>query len=65
MTNTSVNPARSTGRALFAGSWAIGQLWLFWIAPMLGAVAAGLVYRWLGRDDEPVVGEPDSKKLRA
>jgi aquaporin Z len=45
ITNTSVNPARSTGQALFAGSWAIGQLWLFWLAPIIGAVLAGLVYK--------------------
>jgi aquaporin Z len=66
VTNTSVNPARSTGSALFAGSWAIGQLWLFWIAPMIGALAAGFLYRWLGRDDEPITGDPDSgKTIRA
>ena len=46
ITNTSVNPARSTGTALFAGSAYIGQLWLFWIAPTLGAAVAGLVARW-------------------
>jgi aquaporin Z len=44
VTNTSVNPARSTGPALFVGGWAISQLWLFWVAPILGAVLAGLVY---------------------
>ncbi|MBI5532981.1 MAG: aquaporin Z [Deltaproteobacteria bacterium] len=44
VTNTSVNPARSTGPALFVGGWAIGQLWLFWVAPIAGAVIAGLVY---------------------
>ncbi len=47
VTNTSVNPARSTSQALFAGSWALGQLWLFWIAPILGAVLAGLLGRSL------------------
>lgn len=47
ITNTSVNPARSTGQALFAGSWALGQLWLFWVAPIFGAVLAGLVYKAL------------------
>jgi aquaporin Z len=51
VTNTSVNPARSTGPALFAGGWALAQLWLFWLAPILGAAAAGIVYRWLGSDD--------------
>ena len=45
VTNTSVNPARSTGPALFVGGWALGQLWLFWVAPIVGAVAAGLVSR--------------------
>jgi aquaporin Z len=47
VTNTSVNPARSTGPALIAGGWALQQLWLFWLAPLLGASAAGLAYRWL------------------
>ena len=46
VTNTSVNPARSTGPALFVGGWALGQLWLFWLAPIVGAALAGLVYRW-------------------
>lgn len=45
VTNTSVNPARSTGVALFAGGWAIGQLWLFWVAPVVGAILGALVYR--------------------
>jgi aquaporin Z len=49
VTNTSVNPARSTGPAIFAGGWALGQLWLFWVAPILGAAIAGVIYRWLGR----------------
>jgi aquaporin Z len=44
VTNTSVNPARSTGPAIFVGGWALQQLWLFWIAPILGAAIAGLVY---------------------
>jgi aquaporin Z len=47
ITNTSVNPARSTGPALMVGGWALQQLWLFWIAPLLGAVCAGGVWRWL------------------
>jgi aquaporin Z len=47
VTNTSVNPARSTGVALFVGDWALGQLWLFWVAPILGAILAGLVHRLL------------------
>ena len=45
VTNTSVNPARSTGPAVFVGGWAIEQLWLFWLAPIVGAVIAGAVYR--------------------
>jgi aquaporin Z len=52
VTNTSVNPARSTGPALFAGGWALQQLWLFWLAPLIGAAIAGVVYRWVG-DDGP------------
>ena len=51
VTNTSVNPARSTGVALFLGSWAIGQLWMFWLVPLLGGIAGGLVYRYLGAAD--------------
>ena len=51
VTNTSVNPARSTGPALFAGGWALQQLWLFWLAPLVGAAAAGIVYRWVGGDE--------------
>lgn len=47
ITNTSVNPARSTGPALFAGAWAIQQLWLFWLAPILGGIAGGVLYRWV------------------
>jgi len=52
VTNTSVNPARSTGVALFAGGWAIQQLWLFWVAPIIGALLGGTLYRWLGNSDE-------------
>src|SRR5690242_13540853 len=48
VTNTSVNPARSTGPAIFAGGWALAQLWLFWVAPIVGAALAGVVYRWVG-----------------
>jgi aquaporin Z len=50
VTNTSVNPARSTGVAIFQGDWAISQLWLFWVAPILGALLAGAVYRWFADD---------------
>ena len=48
ITNTSVNPARSTGPALFVGGWAVAQLWLFWVAPLVGGVLGGVIYRWLG-----------------
>lgn len=48
VTNTSVNPARSTGVALFAGGWALSQLWLFWVAPVVGGAVGGIVYRVVG-----------------
>ncbi len=51
VTNTSVNPARSTGVAIFQGDWAISQLWLFWLAPFVGAILAGIVYRWFETDE--------------
>ncbi|MGA0602693.1 aquaporin Z [Caulobacter sp. KR2-114] len=47
VTNTSVNPARSTGPAIFAGGWALQQLWLFWLAPIVGGALGGVAYRWL------------------
>ena len=50
VTNTSVNPARSTSQALFAGDWALGQLWLFWVAPIVGALLAGIVYKAISSD---------------
>lgn len=59
ITNLSVNPARSTGPALFVGGWAIAQLWLFWIAPILGGILGGILYRWVS--DQPsalVTGMP-------
>ena len=52
VTNTSVNPARSTGPAVIVGGWALSQLWLFWIAPLAGAAIAGAAYRWLGRAEK-------------
>jgi len=52
VTNTSVNPARSTGVALYVGGWAISQLWLFWVAPIIGAILGGVVYRFLGSNGE-------------
>ncbi len=48
VTNTSVNPARSTGVAVFVGGWATSQLWLFWVAPIIGGILGGIVYRWMG-----------------
>jgi aquaporin Z len=53
VTNTSVNPARSTGVAIFQGGWAVSQLWLFWVAPLVGGGLAGLANRWLA--NEPLV----------
>jgi len=47
-----VNPARSTGVALFQGGWAVSQLWLFWLAPIVGAILAGIVYRWFEAGEE-------------
>ena len=52
VTNTSVNPARSTGVAVFAGGWAIQQLWLFWIAPIVGGLLGAIVYRFVGSEDD-------------
>jgi len=53
ITNLSVNPARSTGPAIFVGGWALEQLWLFWVAPILGAVLAGIMAEWLHEDEAP------------
>ena len=58
VTNLSVNPARSTGPAVFVGGWALAQLWLFWVAPIVGALGAGFAYSWLAQDvGEPIVGD--------
>ena len=51
VTNTSVNPARSTGPALIVGGWAVAQLWMFWVAPIIGAAIAGFGYRWFEKED--------------
>jgi len=58
VTNTSVNPARSTATALFVGGWALQQLWLFWVAPLLGAAIGGLTYKMVleGAEEPPVTG---------
>lgn len=55
VTNLSVNPARSTGPALFVGGWALSQLWLFWVAPIFGGALAGVAYKWLGGSAQPAV----------
>lgn len=52
VTNTSVNPARSTGVALYVGDWAIAQLWLFWVAPIVGGALGAVVYRFIGASDD-------------
>lgn len=73
VTNTSVNPARSTGPAIFVGGWALSQLWLFWVAPIVGAVVAGFAYAWLAEGEpehEPVAqaeptNEPTAKARAA
>jgi len=52
VTNTSVNPARSTSQAFFVGDWAMGQLWLFWLAPIVGAIIAGIVYKYMSPEKE-------------
>lgn len=60
VTNTSVNPARSTGQALVVGGWAIEQLWVFWVAPLIGGILGGVIYKTLGADATarpPVEGE--------
>jgi aquaporin Z len=62
VTNTSVNPARSTGPALFVGGWALQQLWLFWIAPLIGAAIAGFTYNAVLEGEQlkpPIVGRPE------
>ena len=55
VTNTSVNPARSTGVALFVGDWAVAQLWLFWVAPIVGAVIGAAAYKWIGKPERSVI----------
>jgi aquaporin Z len=66
VTNLSVNPARSTGPAIFVGGWALAQLWLFWVAPIVGAAIAGYAYSWLAVGvQEQVVGDPEPATTRA
>ena len=64
MTNTSVNPARSLGPAIFVGGWAMEQLWMFFVAPILGAVLGALVYRLLA-DEEPEEVGPIEAEVEA
>lgn len=54
VTNTSVNPARSTGVAIFTNDWAISQLWLFWIAPIIGAILGAVIYKYMSSESEPI-----------
>jgi aquaporin Z len=62
VTNASINPARSTGPAVFVGGWALAQLWLFWVAPIIGGALGGVLYRWLSeRPEAPVVGIPEGR----
>jgi aquaporin Z len=60
ITNTSVNPARSTGVALFAGNGAVGQLWLFWVAPILGGLIAGATFKLILGDEPQAPADPET-----
>jgi aquaporin Z len=62
VTNTSVNPARSTGPALFVGDWALGQLWLFWVGPIAGGIIGALIYRWLSEEPSADVTGTDAPR---
>jgi aquaporin Z len=64
VTNLSVNPARSTGPAVYVGGWALAQLWLFWVAPVVGAVLAGVAYRVLAEDGIPFGEAPQERAAR-
>lgn len=55
VTNLSVNPARSTGPAVFVGGWALAQLWLFWVAPLLGGAVGGVLYRWISEEPSALI----------
>jgi aquaporin Z len=57
VTNTSVNPARSTGVAVFVGGWATAQLWLFWVAPIVGGVLGAAIHRLIGGEEKPAVDQ--------
>jgi len=62
ITNLSVNPARSTGPALFVGGWALTQLWLFWLAPLLGGIIGGVLYRFVSADPTGEIAGTDELK---
>ena len=64
VTNVSVNPARSTGPALVVGGWALNQLWLFWLAPILGGITGGLLYRFVVDRQEPEIVGYDEARVR-
>jgi aquaporin Z len=64
VTNLSVNPARSTGPAVFVGGWALAQLWLFWVAPLVGAALAGVAYHVLAEDGVPFGEAPEARAAR-
>jgi aquaporin Z len=64
VTNLSVNPARSTGPAIFVGGWALAQLWLFWVAPVIGAAIAGAVYNWLGAEESEAAPRSQAASAR-
>ena len=57
VTNTSVNPARSTGVAIYQGGWALQQLWFFWVVPIVGGIVGGMIYRWLGGEGQYIAGD--------
>jgi aquaporin Z len=63
VTNTSVNPARSTGPAVVQGGWALGQLWMFWVAPIVGALIAGLAWRFMSPSDSVIDDEAAEAKV--
>lgn len=65
VTNTSVNPARSTGPALFVGGWALAQLWLFWVAPLIGGALGGIAYRTLAKEETPDVARRATAAAKA
>jgi aquaporin Z len=62
ITNTSVNPARSTGPAIYAGGWALRQLWLFWVAPILGGILGGAIYRGLFGERVDISGDESLRR---